>query len=115
MYDCETWSLTLREKHKLRVLENKVLRKIFGAKRDESYIIELHALYSSPSIIINFKSRRLRWAGHVARTEQSTNAYRVLVGKPEGKRSLGILTEKLCPGPGLEPGPLAFRANALTN
>ena len=50
---------------------------------------ELHALYSSPNIIRNFKSRRLRWAGHLAYMEQSRNAYRVLVGKPEGKRSLG--------------------------
>ena len=50
---------------------------------------ELHALYSSPNIISNLKSRRLRWAGHVARMEQSRNAYRVLVEKPEGKRSLG--------------------------
>ena len=50
---------------------------------------ELHALYSSPNIIRNLKSRRLRWAGHVTRMEQSRNAYRVLVGKPEGKRPLG--------------------------
>ena len=50
---------------------------------------ELHALYSSPNIIRSLKSRRLRWAGHVARMEQSRNAYRVLVGKPEGKRPLG--------------------------
>ena len=51
--------------------------------------VELHALYSSPNIIRNLKSRRLRWAGHVARMEQSRNAYRVLVGKPEEKRPLG--------------------------
>ena len=50
---------------------------------------ELHALYSSPNIIRSLKSRRLRWAEHVARMEQTRNAYRVLVGKPEGKRSLG--------------------------
>ena len=50
---------------------------------------ELHALYSSPNIIRNLKSRQVRWAGHVARMEQSRNAYRVLVGKPEGKRPLG--------------------------
>ena len=50
---------------------------------------ELHALYSSPNIIKSLKSRRLRWAGHVARMEQSRNAYRVIVGKPEGKRPLG--------------------------
>ena len=78
------------------MLENKVLRKIFGAKRDEItgqwrklHNAELHALYSSPDINRNLKSRRLRWAGHVAHMEQSRNAYSVLVGKPEGKRPLG--------------------------
>ena len=96
LYGCETWSLTLREEHRLRMFENKVLRKIFGAKRDEItgewrklHSAELHALYSSPNIIRNLKSRRLRRAEHVARMEQYRNAYRVLVGKPEGKRSLG--------------------------
>ncbi|KAJ4450901.1 hypothetical protein ANN_02335 [Periplaneta americana] len=93
---CETWTLTLREEQRLRVFENKVLRKIFGAKRDEVtgewrklHNAELHALYSSPNIIRNIKSRRLRWAGHVARMGESRNAYRVLVGRPEGKRPLG--------------------------
>ena len=52
---------------------------------------ELHALYSSPNIITNLKSGQLRWAGHVTRTEQSKNAYRVLVRKPEGQRPLGRL------------------------
>ncbi|KAJ4445845.1 hypothetical protein ANN_12530 [Periplaneta americana] len=96
LYGCETWTLTLREEHRLRVFENKVLRKIFGAKRDEVtgewrklHNTELHALYSSPDIIRNIKSRRLRWAGHVARMGESRNAYRVLVGRPEGKRPLG--------------------------
>ncbi|KAJ4443792.1 hypothetical protein ANN_05572 [Periplaneta americana] len=96
LYGCETWTLTLREEHRLRVFENKVLRKIFGAKRDEVtgewrklHNTELHALYSSPNIIRNLKSRRLRWAGHVARMGESRNAYRVLVGRPEGKRPLG--------------------------
>ncbi|KAJ4442707.1 hypothetical protein ANN_04296 [Periplaneta americana] len=92
LYGCETWTLTLREKHKLRVFENKVLRKIFGAKRDEVtgewrklHNTELHALYSSTDIIRNIKYRRLRWAGHVARMGESINAYRVLVGRPEEK------------------------------
>ncbi|KAJ4426503.1 hypothetical protein ANN_27317 [Periplaneta americana] len=96
LYGCETWTLTLREEHRLRVFENKVLRKIFGAKRDEVtgewrklHNTELHALYSSPDIISNIKSRRLRWAWHVARMSESRNSYRVLVGRPEGKRSLG--------------------------
>ncbi|KAJ4431300.1 hypothetical protein ANN_19897 [Periplaneta americana] len=92
LYGCETWTLTLREEQRLRVFENKVLRKIFGAKRDEAtgewrklHNGELHALYSSPDIIRNIKSRRLRWAGHVSRMGESRNAYRVLVGRPEGK------------------------------
>ncbi|KAJ4444123.1 hypothetical protein ANN_05912 [Periplaneta americana] len=96
LYGCETWTLTLREKHRLRVFKNKVLRKIFGAKRVEVtgewrnlHNTELHALYSSPDIIRNIKSRRLRWAGHVARMGESRNAYRVLVGRPKGKRPLG--------------------------
>ncbi|KAJ4435329.1 hypothetical protein ANN_17939 [Periplaneta americana] len=96
LYGCENWTLTLREEHRLRVLENKVLRKIFGAKRDEVtgewrklHNIELHALYSSPDIIRNNKSRRLRWTGHVARRGESRNGYRVLVGRPERKRPLG--------------------------
>ncbi|KAJ4443774.1 hypothetical protein ANN_05552 [Periplaneta americana] len=96
LYGCETWTLTLREEHRLRVFENKVLRKIFGSKRDEVtgewrklHNTELHALYSSPDIIRNIKSRRLRWTGHVARMGEFRNAYRVLVGKSEGKRSLG--------------------------
>ncbi|KAJ4429226.1 hypothetical protein ANN_26229 [Periplaneta americana] len=82
LYGCETWTLTLREEHRLRVFENKVLRKIFGAKKDEVtgewrklHNTELHALYSSPEIIRNIKSRRLRWAGHVARMGESRNAY----------------------------------------
>ncbi|KAJ4432176.1 hypothetical protein ANN_20792 [Periplaneta americana] len=93
LYGCETCTLTLREEHRLRVFENKVLRKIFGAKRDEVtgewrklHNTELHALYSSPDIIRNIKSRRLRWAGHVARRGESRNAYRVLIGRLEGKR-----------------------------
>jgi hypothetical protein len=72
LYWCETWSLTLREEHRLRVLENRVLRRIFGPKRDEVtggwrklHNEEVRNLYSSPSIIRMIKSRRMRWAGHV--------------------------------------------------
>ena len=78
------------------MFENKVFRKIFRAKRNEItgewrklHNVELHALYSSPNIIRNLKSRRLRWAGHVARMEQFRNVYRDLVGKLESKRPLG--------------------------
>jgi hypothetical protein len=73
-YGCETWSLTLREDHRLRAFENRVLRRIFGPKWDEVtgewrklHNEELHDLYSPPSIIRMIKSRRMRWAGHVAR------------------------------------------------
>jgi hypothetical protein len=74
LYGRETWYLTVREKHKLRVFENRVLRRIFGPKRDvvtggwrKLHNEELHNLYSSPSIIRIIKSRRMRWMGHVAR------------------------------------------------
>ncbi|KAJ4448987.1 hypothetical protein ANN_00379 [Periplaneta americana] len=96
LYGCETWTLTLREEQRLRVFENKVLRKIFGAKRDEVtgewrklHNAELHVLYSSPDIMRTIKSRRLKWARHVACMGESRNAYRVLAGRPEGKRPLG--------------------------
>jgi hypothetical protein len=74
LYGCETWSLALREEHRLRVFENRVLRRIFGPKRDEVtgewrklHNEDLHNLYSSPDIIRQVKSRRMRWTGHVAR------------------------------------------------
>jgi hypothetical protein len=96
LYGCETWSLTLMEEHRLRVFENRVLRGIFGPKRDEVtgelrklHNGELRNLYSSPDIIRHIKSRRMRWAGHVARMGEGGNVYRVLVGKPEGKKGLG--------------------------
>jgi hypothetical protein len=78
------------------VFENRVLRRIFGPKRDEVtgdwrklHNEELHNLYSSPNIIRMIKSRRIRWAGHAARMGETRNAYRILVGRPEGKRPLG--------------------------
>jgi hypothetical protein len=96
LYGCETWSLTLREEHRLRMFENRVLRRLFGPKRDEAtgewrklHNEELHNLYSSPDIIRQVKSRRMRWAGHVTRMGEERKVYKVLVGKPEGKRPLG--------------------------
>jgi hypothetical protein len=78
------------------VFENRVLKRIFGPKRDEVtgewrklHNEELHNLYSSPNIIRMIKSRRMRRAGHVARMGEKRNAYRILVGKPEGRRPLG--------------------------
>ena len=74
LYGCETWSLTLREESKLRVMENMVLRRIFGPRRDEVmgewrrlHNEELNDLYCSPNIVRVIKSRRMRWAGHVVR------------------------------------------------
>jgi hypothetical protein len=96
LYACETWSLTLREEHRLRVFENRVLRRRFGPKRDEVtggwrklHNEELHSVYSSPSITRMIKSRRMRWAGHVARMGEKRNAYRILMGKQEGEKLLG--------------------------
>ena len=89
--------LTLREERKQRVFENMVLRRIFGPRRDEVmgewrrlHNEELNGLYSSPNIVWVIKSRRMRWAGHVVcMMGEERGVYRVLVGKPEGKRPLG--------------------------
>jgi hypothetical protein len=81
LYGCETWPLTLREEHRQRDEVTGEWRKLHNE--------ELHILYSSPNIIRQIKSRRLRWAGHVARMGEERNLYKVLMGKPEGKRPLG--------------------------
>jgi hypothetical protein len=86
----------LREEHRLRVFENRVLRTIFGPKREEDgswrllHNDELHSLYSSPSIVRVIRSRTMRWAGHMSRMGEGRGVYRVLVGEPERKRPLGI-------------------------
>jgi len=88
--------LTLREERRLRVFENRVLRRMFGPKRDEVtgewkklHNEELNNLYSLPNIGWVIKSRRMRWAGHVARMGEGRGVYRILVRKPEGRRPLG--------------------------
>ena len=96
MYGCETWSLKLREERKLRVFQNMVFRRIFGPRRDE-VMVEwrrlhnegLNDLYTSPNIVQVIKSRRMRWARHVARMGEERGVYSVLVEKHEGRRPLG--------------------------
>ena len=92
---CETWSVTLREKRRLRVFENRLLSRIFGAKRDDVtgewrklHNEELNDMYCSPNIVRVIKSRRMRWPRHVACMGERRGVYRVLVEKPEGKRPL---------------------------
>jgi len=88
LYGCETWSLTLREERKLRVFENTVLRRIFGPRRYEVtgewrslHNEELNDLYCSPNFVQEIKSRRMKWAGHVAHMDEERGVYKVLVGK----------------------------------
>jgi len=87
LYECETWSLILREDHRLRVFENRVLRRIFGPKRDEVTgpwrklrIEKLNYLYSSPNIVRVIKSRRMKWVGHLARMGERRSACRIWWG-----------------------------------
>jgi hypothetical protein len=93
LYGCETWSLTLREEHRLRAFENSVLRRIFGPKRDErengeSSKVGSFIICARPDIVRQIKSRRMRWARNVARMGERRNLHRVSVEKPEGKRQL---------------------------
>ena len=96
MYWCENWSLTFWEERRLRLCEKRVLRRIFGPKSDEVtwewrklHNEELYNTYSWPYIVWVITSRRMRWAGHVARMGENRDVYRVLVGKPEGTKPLG--------------------------
>jgi len=98
LYGCETWSLKLGEDCRLRVFENRVLRRIFGPKKDEVtgkwmklHNEEVNDLYSSPGIVQVIKLKRMRWVGHVVSMGERRGMYRILEGKPEGKRPLGRL------------------------
>jgi hypothetical protein len=88
LYVCETWSLTLREERRVRVFENRVLRRIFGPKKCE-VTTEGYSLYAFPNIFRVIKSRKMRWAGHVARMVDRRVAYRIVIGTHEGRRPLG--------------------------
>jgi hypothetical protein len=100
LYGCETWSLTLWKEHGLRVFEKRVLRKIFGPKREEDGLWrklhndELHSLYSSPNIVRVIKSRRMMWAGHVARIGEGE----VFTGFCLGGLKVRDFWEDLCVG-----------------
>jgi hypothetical protein len=111
---CDTWSLILRQEHRLRVFENGVLRRIFGPKRDEVtgdwrklHNKELHNFDSSPNIIRMIKSSKMIWTVYVACMGEKMNAFRVLVGKLEAKRPLGrprlLIPEEMGRGPQKDP------------
>jgi hypothetical protein len=91
LFGCETWSLTLREEHGLRAFENRALRRIIGPKREEDgswrklHNDELHSLYTSPNIVRVIKSRRTRWAGHVARMEEEEVITGFWLGGPKAR------------------------------
>jgi len=116
LYGCGTWPLIMRKEHRLRVFENRVLRRIFERQREWRKLHNegLNDPYSSPNIVRVIKSRRMRWAGHVARMGDRRGVYRVLVAKTECKRPLGRpkrrwennikmdLQEVICGGYGLD-------------
>ena len=90
LYGCEAWSLTLSKERRLKVFENRILRRLFCHNSNANvewrrlYNEELHSLYRSPYIVRVIKSRRLRWSGHVARMEEGRSAFKVLTGTPTG-------------------------------
>ena len=90
-----TWFRTLREECRLRIFENRIIRQIFGPKRDETgecgslHNEQLHSLYRSLNVVRVIKSRIIRWAGHVARMEEGGSTFKLFTGTPTGKRPLG--------------------------
>ena len=95
LHGCKTTSLTLREERTLNVFESRILRRVFGSKRDENgqwrrlHNEDLHCLYHLPNIVREIKSRRQRWASHVVRMEEGRSAFKILTGNPTGMRPLG--------------------------
>jgi hypothetical protein len=115
LYGCETWSVTLGEEHRLRVFENRVLWGIFGPKGDEItgewrklHNGELDNLYSSPDIIRQTKSRRMRWMEQVKHMGEDRKVYRVLVEMPEGKRPLERSRHGWEDGTRMDPGKIGW-------
>jgi hypothetical protein len=92
LYGCEIWSLNLREEHRLRISENRMMRNLLAPKTDGEASMtklhndEIHGLYSSPNIVRVIKSRRMRWAEHVACMGEGRGVIRVLIERPEKKR-----------------------------
>ena len=92
---CEAWSLILREELRLRVFENRISTRIFGPQLGCEWGVErlhnekINILYHSPNIVRMIKSRRFKWAGHVAKMEEGRSAFKILTGKPSGKIPLG--------------------------
>jgi hypothetical protein len=110
-----TLGLILREKHRLRVFENRVLRRTFGPKRDKVmgewrklHNGQLHNLYSSPDIIRQIKSRRVRWVRHEACMVEKRKMYKVLVGRPYGNRPLGRLRHRRKDGTRMDLGEIGW-------
>jgi hypothetical protein len=88
LYGCEIWFLTLREERRLKIYESRILRRIFGPNRDENG--DWRRLHNEePNIVRVIKSRRLRRTGYVARMEEGRRAFKIVTGKPTGKRPLG--------------------------
>ena len=95
IYGCEAWSLTLREKCRLRIFVNRILRRIFRPRKDSNlewrrlHNEELHSLYDSRNIVRLNGSRRLRWAGYIVRMEEGRSALKILIGTPTEKENFG--------------------------
>ena len=95
LYGCESWSLTSRDECRLKLFENRILRRIFGPKRDENGELrrlqneEIHSLYRSPNIVKVIKSSKLKWAGYISGMEEDRSSSKILTDKHTGKRPLG--------------------------
>jgi hypothetical protein len=114
---CETWSIASRKEHGLRVFENRMLRKIFGPRREEDRSWrklnndELLSLHSSPNVVRVTESRKMRWAGHVALKGEGRDVYRFFVGRFESKRPLGRPRRRWEDNIKMDPREIGIEAN----